>query len=103
MSKTDNTDPWVSDQYTEVHRVYIEWKEPDALIAGIIEGVTAVTGADFMDLPPLREVIDPEALERLLRNSTNSQVQSEPFVRFTYAGYMIIVSGNGRISIFTAE
>lgn len=100
MTKTDTTEPWSRDQYTEIHRAYVELENSDALIVGIINAMTAVTESDFKDLPPLRDAVNPESLNSLISHSTDASSQVDTFVRFTYAGYVVIASTDGRISIY---
>lgn len=51
------------------------------------------TNVDLIDLPPLYESFDPEALDRLI------QGQGACHVAFVYAGYEVIVSETGSITI----
>lgn len=60
----------------------------------VIEAVEAATGTDALDLPPLLDVIDPDALDALVR-STDQSLR----VEFEYSGRTVVVGGDGRISV----
>lgn len=60
--------------------------------------VTAVAGAadtDPIDLPPLYDTIDPEALNTLIKSAENGSV----LLTFSYTGYTVIVHGDGEIDV----
>lgn len=60
----------------------------------ILERVAAREGVDPLDLDePLYGSVDPDALESLLASGSGVTV------RFTYAGYDVTVSGDGRIEV----
>lgn len=52
--------------------------------------------------PPLIEVIDPDALDDIFRNTATADRRGGQ-VTFPYRGYMITVSGDGNISIDPLE
>lgn len=60
----------------------------------VIEAVEAATGTDALDLPPLLDVIDPDALDALVRSADRSLR-----VEFEYCGRTVVVRGDGRISV----
>lgn len=60
--------------------------------------LTAVAAKEETDpealTPPLADVIEPDALERLLRESSP---ESEAAVRFSYRGHEIVVDADGDV------
>lgn len=60
----------------------------------VCETVAETTGRDVLDLPSLYEVIDPEALDRVVE-STDGSVCLE----FSYCGYMVVIDGRDDISL----
>jgi len=61
----------------------------------IVEATTDVAGADALDLPPLYDAVDPDALEALYdRDGVDG-----PEVEFTYAGCGVTVRGDGSVSV----
>lgn len=52
----------------------------------VVRAVAAVSGRSPLDLPPLQEFVDVDALDRLFASS--SDLES---LRFTYAGYEMLV------------
>ncbi|MDG5821782.1 HalOD1 output domain-containing protein [Natronococcus sp. A-GB7] len=69
--------------------------EPTPVVA-VISAVADAAGTDPLKLPPLSNVIDPEALNDLVDCGRNSALRS---ISFEYAGYDVIVSGTGDIQV----
>ena len=63
-------------------------------IEPIVERVAAEEDVDPVELPPIGEVVDPDALTTLLA-STESSIT----VTFTYCGYDVVADTNGHVSI----
>lgn len=59
------------------------------LVTRIVKRVSEIEGTDPLELPPLYNSIDPEALNRLADSGT---------IQFDYAGYTISIK-NGAIDI----
>ncbi|MFC6764323.1 HalOD1 output domain-containing protein [Natrinema soli] len=58
-------------------------------VNAVIEAVAEETDSDPLDLPPLYETIEPDALNTLFNSSeTSSQVL------FQYAGFEVVVQGS---------
>ncbi|ELY30155.1 hypothetical protein C500_09384 [Natrialba magadii ATCC 43099] len=55
----------------------------------VINAVSAVADRDPTELPPLYETIDPDALDALLSEQTETGVRPE--VSFSYDGYAVTV------------
>lgn len=67
-------------------------KPRDEIIHGILTEVSEARGVELLDLPPVGETIDADALQNLLESSGDVQIA------FEYAGYEIAVS-NENISV----
>jgi len=66
-----------------------------SLTERIVEASADVAGSDSLDLPPLYDAVDPDALEALYdRDGTDG-----PEVKFTYAGCGVTVHGDGSVSV----
>ena len=65
----------------------------------IIDALAAVSGTDPLELPPLYEAIDPDALELIVREPNTAPTRS-CFVGFTLGAWGIIVTGSGEIQIY---
>lgn len=73
---------------------------PDFVLEGvpapcetIIAGVAERADEDPMDLPPLYEAVDPDAIDTIVRDGRSVQVT------FEYAGYEITVAGPNDVAI----
>lgn len=64
------------------------------VVVDVVEAVATATGSDALSLePPLNEVVDPEALERVLDGDSVTRVT------FEYGGYRVVVDGDGRVTL----
>ena len=65
-------------------------------IPQIVDAVAEAEGVEPVTLdPPLAEVVDPDAVERLVENSTASDLE----VRFAYRGHDVVVDESGRVQV----
>ncbi|QRV17800.1 hypothetical protein JMJ58_22475 (plasmid) [Haloterrigena salifodinae] len=65
-------------------------------VYAVVSAVAEAEGVDPVDLPPLYETIDPEALNDLLSSRDDSTVAT---VEFEYAGYAVTVRGEGMVTV----
>jgi len=70
------------------------WEQSERPCVIILEAVAAATGRAETDLPPLRDSVDPDALDTVLTGG-----QSPVTVSFMYADTDVMVSGNGAIEV----
>lgn len=61
---------------------------------GVVELVSAVSGTSRTDLPPLHDVIDPDALDTVFREYDVGSVV------FPYCGFAVVVSADGQLSLY---
>ena len=59
----------------------------------VIETVAQQSNTDTLDLPPLFDALDPDALDSLIRGMTEGNVS------FDYAGYNISVNSDGVVEV----
>jgi len=84
----------------ELH--YITQYSPDQhqpITEAVINAVAAVSGTDPLELPPLYEAIDPDALELIVREPNAAPTRS-CFVGFTLGAWGVIVTGAGEIQVY---
>lgn len=70
----------------------------DAISHRVIEAVAEARGVDPLDLPPLHEFVDPDALGRIFA-TTNTSPRSTGKVQFTMEGYVIVVQSDGSVDV----
>lgn len=71
----------------------------DSLVVEVVSLVSEAKGIEPLELPPLAETIDPEAIERILESDVNESAT----VRFEYAGCEIGVTANGEIFVLSSQ
>ena len=59
----------------------------------VIQTVANQSNTDALDLPPLFDTLDPDALDTLIRGMDEGEVA------FAYAGYSITVNSRGAIAV----
>ena len=64
----------------------------------VVSAVAEATGNDPLDLEPLYEVIDPDALDALYRRDGLGLPRSPNRVEFTYAGCEVVVDWDGSVT-----
>jgi hypothetical protein len=64
----------------------------------VIDGVSAATDTDPLDLPPLYEVVDPDALDCLFHHDSREQGPSDR-VEFVFAGCEVGIHADGRVVV----
>lgn len=67
----------------------------DSLSLSVIDALATELDADPVELEPLYNVIDPEALDQLFQDDGSATVT----VRFTYDGHAVDVRSDGTIQI----
>jgi hypothetical protein len=80
---------------TNVTRKQFDWDETPPS-AAVTEYISAMTGREQTDFPPLYETVDPEALDSLVGASARSSPVS---VSFEYVGHSITVRSDGELVI----
>lgn len=75
----------------------LEPGEPPLL--GVVRAVAAVRGREPTALPPLYDVVDPDALDRLVGGPPGHEADGSVRVAFVYAGTTVSVDGTGRIQV----
>ncbi len=63
----------------------------------IVEAVSEATNRSVLDLVPLAESIDPDALNQLFADRATSSSDLE--VTFTHAGVTVLVAGTGTVRV----
>lgn len=96
---TDAKHSTAPDQHTSTassgeHEHRLDPGEPPSV--GVVTAVASVLDETPADLrPPLYDVVDPDALDRLFRNSAE---RGETTVTFSAWGCLVSVGGNGLVS-----
>lgn len=76
----------------------VEWERgtENTPVFAVVSAVAEVKGSDPVELPPLYEAINPEALNDLFTSRPESAIK---MITFQYAGYDIVVRGDGEVQI----
>ena len=90
------------DSATDTYRVSFD-ATSHSLNESIISTVAAVSGTEPMELPPLYDVLDPDALEALIELNAARPAESDIHVTFTFNGYTVTVHTYGIIAVQPAD
>lgn len=84
------------------HYSVVDGDMTDSASRRVVREVAEATDSDPSDLPPLYEVVDPDALDGLFRPRTAASETTDtgvagsgPVVRFSYAGREVSVRRDG--------
>lgn len=75
-------------------RVEIDWSRPEAVSAAVVEALASATDSGPMDLDPLYDHVDLEALECFLAHRKRRSDAHETSATFTVDGYTVAVRGD---------
>jgi len=76
-----------------------EWQPSER----VVESVAEAKGVDPVDLnPPLNDVVDLDALDALF-SPVGGVPRSLGRVEFSYDGYVVVVEGNGSVTVEPAD
>lgn len=67
--------------------------------ARVIEAVASAKGVEATELPPLSDVIDPDALDRLVAGSARGTRDGAVEVQFEYADYVVTARYTGDVRL----
>lgn len=67
--------------------VGVEWADVDAPTFDVVEAVASATGRDALELPPLNDAVDGDALETLLGDGDAADLR----ISFSYADTSVVV------------
>ncbi|MDQ2051342.1 HalOD1 output domain-containing protein [Natronolimnohabitans sp. A-GB9] len=71
---------------------------------GIVTRIASSEGVSPTDLePPLHDVVDTDALDRLVAASHEQSTGADTAVKFTYHGYHVHVDGTGTIDVTATD
>ena len=69
----------------------------------VISAVAHVRECDPLDLPPLFQTIDPDALDSVFAPMNGRSRQNEASIEFEYANYTVTVNCHGTVELHLAE
>ena len=84
------------------HQAAYEWTSVTPS-AATLETLAAVTGTDELDLAPLYQSIDPDALDTLVGVRPDGRVAGQTEVAFTHEGYDVVVDSGGTVRLSAAD
>ncbi|WP_135825867.1 HalOD1 output domain-containing protein [Halorussus ruber] len=86
------------DESTDRYRVRYDSSEelPSTVV---VTAVAAVAETDPLDLEPLRESIDPDALDALFRQTPGGRIRSSGQAEFWFADHHVTVDATGEIEV----
>ena len=94
MDQSDATDPHTR---TDSYRIAHDWDGDDSLTETIVAAIATIKDTRLIDLDPLYNSADPDALERLFRDQHASRHTIR--VSFQHEGYAVVINGDGSIDI----
>lgn len=84
------------------HRIRHDWDSDTELITTLFEGLEEVVGQKtLMELPPLYDSVDPDALSKLFAPGRQSG-PTRGVIQFNFAEYQVAIHATGEIVIYGA-
>lgn len=69
----------------------------------VVDAVAEVRDVDVADLPPLYDVVDPDALDALFDSTGTVASRREGTVEFVYTGLHVRVDASGAVDVSSPE
>lgn len=102
MSDIDSTSradgPSYRSRTTPLH-VWHDTEDSGSLSTTVVTAVAKAASVEPMDLPPMYEAIDPDALDKLLGGGLGRSESYNGYVTFSYADYSVTVHADGEIVV----
>ena len=76
---------------TRTYSVPFDPSTADSVAGVVATGVAAIEDVDQTDLPAVHDVVDPEAVDRLIASADGDPVRSNVVVEFPFSGYLVTV------------
>lgn len=73
--------------------------EFDSVAESVVTAVSALTGTDPMELEPLYDVVDVDALDDLFAPKANGSPRSGGTISFTYCGCRVTVENSEQVTV----
>lgn len=75
----------------------------DAISTAVVTALADAKSVDPVDLDPLYESLDPDALDAVFSRTENDDATRRGTVRFTTNGYEVEVTSTGRVHLTPTE
>jgi hypothetical protein len=67
---------------------------------GVVAAVSTSSGVDPAAMEPLAKTIDPDAVDAMFSDHYDGTPRGTGHIQFAYAGYEVLVSSEGVVSVF---
>ncbi|MFC7231403.1 HalOD1 output domain-containing protein [Saliphagus sp. GCM10025308] len=91
------------DPETDTYTVSSDWATDELPSEAVVEAVAAATGSTPESIPPLYEVVDPEALDQLFEPTSHVPSLRTGVVEFRFHGCDVTVSTSGQTTVTVSE
>lgn len=85
--------------YEVVERTAHTFEGGTTISTTIVDAVACASGTDPMDLPPLYEHVDLEALDELVAHDVGHPTNTDLTITFSFESYEVSVRGDGEIVV----
>lgn len=106
MSDIDSTNRPGETSYRSRTTPLHVWHDPDdvgSLSTTVVTAVAKAAETEPMELPPLYESIDPDALDKLLGGDLGRSRDYNGYVTFGYADHSVTVHADGEIVVHRTD
>jgi len=94
---TDETETALSSSASSERTIHREWTEFDHPTTAIVVSLAEVLDTDPMDVPPLHDYVDTDALDALVNPTAED---SSVTVSFTHESARVLIDSDGNLTIY---
>ncbi|USZ71652.1 HalOD1 output domain-containing protein [Natronosalvus halobius] len=104
MSSNHSPDDRIGyDPETDTYTVFHDWASEESPSEEVVEAVAAATGSTPESIPPLYEVVDPEALDQLFAPTGHGVSLRTGVIEFRFHGCDVTIATSGRTTVTVSE
>jgi hypothetical protein len=85
-----------TDHSPETHTIQLDWSTEETPSHAVVSLVADAKDVRPIDLTPLHETVDPDALDRLFAPTTGGS-RTDGYIAFVFEGYHVTVHGDGEV------
>lgn len=91
----DVPEAFIYDTENEVYRTTCDLER--SVSTTLLMAISTLEATETEELPPLREAVDPDALDAIFTPRENGSLRRDGTVSFTYAGYDVTFHSTGEL------
>lgn len=86
-----------ADHDPETYTTQLDWSTEETPSHAVVSLVAEAEDVRPIDLAPLHDTVDPDALDRLFAPTSTESSRTDGYIAFVFEGYHVTVHGDGEV------